>query len=103
MKFGKQILFAQEGAPMPYPEEQGDAMNEQSAPVQEQVPTEGQQNSEQQLIEVANQLVEMLLQQTNDPRVVMMILQTAMEILNQQAKSTAPVMQRHGGRLVRIR
>lgn len=93
MKFSKKILFAQEGAAMPAPEEQG-APAEQGAP---------QGNPEQQLQQMAGQLLDMLMQQIGDPQAVMAILQMAQEMLSQAAQPQAPVMQRQGGRLVRVK
>lgn len=72
-----------EGAPMP---------EEAGAPME-------QGRAEEQLAQLAQQLVEMLLQQIGDPNAVMMILQMAMEML-QDAAQQQPVFKK-GGKLVR--
>lgn len=73
-----------EGAPMP--EEAGAPMEQGSA--------------EEQMAQLAQQLLEMLLQQIGDPNAVMMILQMAMEMLQGAAQQSQPVF-RKGGKLVR--
>lgn len=100
MKFSKKILFAQEGAAMPAPEEQGAPAPKQGAPAEQGAP---QGNPEQQLQQMAGQLLDMLMQQIGDPQAVMAILQMAQEMLSQAAQPQAPVMQRQGGRLVRVK
>ena len=58
-----------------------------------QVPAQGapaQGGAEEQLAQLAQQLVEMLMQQIGDPNAVMAVLQMAMEML-QQAASQQPV------------
>ena len=72
-----------EGAPMP---------EEAGAPME-------QGGAEEQLAQLAQQLVEMLLQQIGDPNAVMIVLQTAMEML-QGAAQQQPVFKK-GGKLVR--
>lgn len=97
------ILFAQDGAAMPAPEEQGAPMGpeEQGAPAEGGAPAGG--SPEEQLQQIAGQLVEMLMQQIGDPQAVMAILQMAMEMLSQAAQQQAPAYQRMGGRLRRVK
>lgn len=70
----------------------------------EEVPVEGapmeQGGAEEQIAQLAQQLVEMLLQQIGDPNAVMMVLQMAMEMLQGAAQQSQPVF-RKGGKLVR--
>lgn len=81
---------------------------QQGGPVEaapaEEVPVEGapmeQGGAEEQMAQLAQQLVEMLLQQIGDPNAVMMILQMAMEMLQGAAQQSQPVF-RKGGKLVR--
>ena len=73
-----------EGAPMG-PEEGGAPMEQGGA--------------EEQMAQLAQQLLEMLLQQVGDPNAVMMILQMCMEML-QNAAQQQPVF-RKGGKLIR--
>lgn len=81
---------------------------QQGGPVEaapaEEVPMEGapmeQGSAEEQMAQLAQQLVEMLLQQIGDPNAVMMILQMAMEMLQGAAQQSQPVF-RKGGKLVR--
>lgn len=103
MKFSKKILFAQEGAAMPAPEEQGAPAPEQGAPAPEGQGAPQGGNPEQQLQQMAGQLLDMLMQQVGDPQAVMAILQMAEEMLAQAAQPQAPVMQRRGGRLIRVK
>lgn len=74
-----------EGAPMG-PEEGGAPMEQGGA--------------EEQMAQLAQQLLEMLLQQVGDPQAVMMILQMCMEMLQGAAQQQQPVF-RKGGKLVR--
>lgn len=73
----------------------------------EQVPVEGgapvQGGAEEQLAQVAQQLLQMLLQEIGDPNAVAAVLQMAMEMLQQVAQGggapqEAPVFKR-GGKL----
>ena len=81
---------------------------QQGGPVEaapaEEVPMEGapmeQGSAEEQMAQLAQQLVEMLLQQIGDPNAVMMVLQMAMEMLQGAAQQSQPVF-RKGGKLVR--
>lgn len=97
MKFSKKVLFAQEGAPMPAPEEQG-APVEGVAPA----PEAGAPSPEEQLQQIAGQLVDMLMQQIGDPQAVMIILQMAAEMVAQAVQPAEPQFRRMGGKLVRI-
>jgi hypothetical protein len=54
-------------------------------------------------MQVAQQLVEMLMQQIGDPAAVSAILQAALEMVEGAAQQQAPVYQRNGGRIRRIR
>jgi hypothetical protein len=60
----------------------------------EQVPMEGgapaQGGAEEQLAQIAQQLLQMLLQEVGDPNAVAAILQMAMEMLSQAAQSGVP-------------
>lgn len=81
---------------------------QQGGPVEaapaEEVPMDGapmeQGGAEEQMAQLAQQLVEMLLQQIGDPNAVMMVLQMAMEMLQSAAQQSQPVF-RKGGKLVR--
>lgn len=96
MKFSKKVLFAQEGAPMPAPEEA-------AAPGAEGAPVEGDAPSpEDQLQQVAGQLLDMLMQQVGDPQAVMAILQLAQEMLAQAAQPAEPQFRRQGGKIYRV-
>ena len=95
MKFNKKVLFMQEGGPMP--EEQGTPM-----PAETGAPAPAAQGGEDPVIGIAGQLVEMLMQQVNDPQMVMAILQAAMDMVAQAAQPAAPHFQRNGGKLQRI-
>ena len=88
-----QIKKFQEGGPMPA-----------EAPVEQGAPAQG--GAEEQLAQLAQQLVEMLLQQIGDPQAVMMVLQMAAEMLQgaaQQPVGAAPAegqaFMRKGGKL----
>lgn len=80
--------------------QEGGAVTE--APVTEQ-PQEQQATAEQAIQEFAAQLVEMLMQQVQDPAAVSAILQAALEMVEGAAQQQAPVYQRNGGRIRRIR
>ena len=65
----------------------------EAAPVQEGAPAEGGApagGAEEQLAQVAQQLVQMLLQEIGDPNAVAAVLQMAMEMLQQAAGGGAP-------------
>ena len=85
----------------------------EAAPVQEGAPAEGGApveggapagGAEEQLAQVAQQLVQMLLQEIGDPNAVAAVLQMAMEMLQQMAgggaPQEAPVFKR-GGKLMK--
>ena len=87
------IKAYQEGGPMPAAPEQG-------------APAQG--GAEEQLAQLAQQLVEMLMQQIGDPQAVMMVLQMAAEMLQgaaQQPVGAAPeegqAFMRKGGKLMK--
>jgi hypothetical protein len=86
----------------------------EAAPVQEGAPAEGGApveggapagGAEEQLAQVAQQLVQMLMQEIGDPNAVAAVLQMAMEMLQQMAQGggasqEAPVFRR-GGKLMK--
>lgn len=97
MKFSEKITKLQEGGPMP-------ADPAAQAPVEEGgAPAEAPQGGEEQLQQVAGQLVDMLMQQIGDPNAVMAILQMAAEMVAQAAQPAPPAYQCQGGRLVRVK
>lgn len=99
MKFA----FLQEGGPVPA---QDPAMAGGAPAAPEAAPAEAapQGNPEKALAQMAQQLVDMLMQQIGDPQAVMAVLQMAAEMVGQAAApQEAPAYQRQGGRLVRIR
>jgi hypothetical protein len=96
MKLSEKIMKLQEGGPMP-----AEAPAE-GAPVESGAPAEAPQGGEEQLQQIAGQLVDMLMQQIGDPQAVLAILQMAAEMVAQAAQP-APTYQRQGGRLVRVR
>ena len=67
------------------------------APMQE-APEQG--GMEEQLAQLAQQLVEMLMQQIGDPQAVAMVLQMALEMLQSGAQQSQPVFKK-GGKLSR--
>ena len=93
MKFSKKVLFMQEGGTMP---------DEQAAPVPADAGTPAPQGAEDPVMDIAGQLVEMLMQQVGDPQMVMAILQAAQEMVGQAAQPAAPQFQRRGGKICRI-
>lgn len=71
----------------------------EQAPV-EQAPVQG---GEEQLAQIATQLVQMLLQEVGDPNAVAAILQMALDVLSQAAQGGAPQEQpvfKKGGKIV---
>lgn len=70
----------QMGGPAPAPAE--------GAPVEGGAPAQG--GAEEQLAQVAEQLLQMLLQEIGDPNAVAAVLQMAMEMLQQSAGGGAP-------------
>lgn len=94
----KLIKRYQQGGPMEAAPVEGAPVEGAPMPEEAGAPME-QSRAEEQLAQLAQQLVEMLLQQIGDPNAVMMILQMAMEML-QSAAQQQPVFRR-GGKLVR--
>ena len=88
----------QEGGAMPAgaPEEQIPA--ESGAPEEAGTPAAG--GAEEQMAQMAQQLVEMLMQQIGDPQAVAAILQMALEMVSQAGQPQQPVYRR-GGQLIR--
>lgn len=86
--------FLQEGGAMPAedPAMQGGAPAPEGAP---------QGGAEEQMAAMAQQLVEMLMQQIGDPQAVAAILQMALEMVAGAAQQAAPVYQKLGGRVMR--
>lgn len=72
----------------------------EQAPVAQEAPVQG--GAEEQLAQVAQQLLQMLLQEIGDPNAVAAVLQMAMEMLSQAAQGgagapqEAPVFKRGG-------
>lgn len=81
-------------------QEGGQMPAEEAAP---QTPAEGAQaqGGDEAIMQVAQQLVEMLMQQIGDPQAVTAILQAALEMVASAAQEAQPTFQRKGGRLVR--
>ena len=92
----KLVKKFQQGGPV-------EAVPAEGAPVEE-APVEGgapeAAGAEEQMAQLAQQLLEMLLQQVGDPNAVMVILQMCMEMLQGAAQQQQPVFRR-GGKLVR--
>ena len=84
----------------------GGAMADPNAAPAEGAPVEGapaQGGAEEQLAQVAQQLLQMLLQEIGDPNAVAAVLQMAMEMLQQAAQGSAPQEQpvfKKGGKIV---
>lgn len=81
----------------------------EAAPVAEGAPVEGgapvQGGAEEQLAQVAQQLLQMLLQELGDPNAVAAVLQMALEMLMQTAQGgaqEAPVFKK-GGKLAKCK
>ena len=68
------------------------------APVEGGAPAQG--GAEEQLAQLAGQLVEMLLQQLQDPNAVMAVLEAAMQMLQESMGGGQPVF-RAGGKLAK--
>lgn len=94
------VKFLQEGGLMGDPAMQGAPV--EAAPAPESAPAQGAA-PEQAMQQLAGQLVEMLLQQVQDPAIVAQILQLALDMLSQAAAPAQPQFQRQGGRLVRVK
>lgn len=109
MKFSNRIMRFQEGGPMPAEDpamQEGAPMGPEGAPAEGGAPAGPEQGAgpEQQLQQMAGQLVEMLMQQIGDPQAVMAVLQMATEMVGQAAQGgPTPAYQKLGGRLVRVR
>ena len=75
----------------------------EQAPVAQEAPMRG--GAEEQLAQVAQQLLQMLLQEIGDPNAVAMVLQAALEMLSQASQGApqeAPVFKK-GGKLVKAK
>ena len=76
------------------------------APAPQAAPMEGRQaEAEEQIAQIAGQLLEMLLQELGDPNAVAMVLQAALEMLSQASQGApqeAPVFKK-GGKLVKAK
>ena len=83
--------YLQEGGAMPA---------EAPAAAPEAAPAGGQDEA---LMQVAQQLVDMLMQQIGDPQAVAAVLQAALELVAGAAEAQAPTYQRMGGSLKRVR
>lgn len=72
----------------------------EAAPVEAEAPVQGEQmGAEEQLAQIAQQLLQMLLQELGDPNAVAAVLQMCMEMLAQAAQPSAqeaPVFRRGG-------
>ena len=69
---------------------QAGGMAPEAAPV-EAAPVEGvQMGAEEQLAQVAEQLLQMLMQEIGDPNAIAAVLQMCMEMLSQAAQGGAP-------------
>lgn len=71
---------------------------EMGAPAEGGAPAQG--GAEEQLAQLAGQLVEMLLQQLQDPNAVMAVLEAAMQILQDSMGGEQPVFKK-GGKLAK--
>lgn len=81
--------------------QEGGAVEE--APVAEQ-PQEAQATGgDQAIMQVAQQLVSMLMEQVGDPQAVTAVLQAALEMVAGAAQEAQPTYQKLGGRLQRVR
>ena len=94
----KEIKFMQQGGPAPMPTEGASAGPEMSAPVEGGAPVQG--GAKEQLAQLAGQLVEMLLQQLQDPNAVMAVLEAAMQMLQESIGGGQPVFKK-GGKLAK--
>ena len=77
------------------------AMSAEGAPMEQGGAQAGR--AEEQLAQVAQQLLQMLLQEIGDPNAVAAVLQMAMEMLQQAAQGGAPQEQpvfRKGGKII---
>ena len=83
-----------------YLQEGGEMPAEAPAAAPEAAPAGGQDEA---LMQVAQQLVDMLMQQIGDPQAVAAVLQAALELVAGAAEAQAPTYQRMGGSLKRVR
>lgn len=83
------VKFLQEGGPMPA-QEQGGA----PAPAPQQGPGPEQ---------IAQEVLQMLLQQLGDPALVGQVLEICMAMLSEASQAPQPVYARQGGKFIRIR
>lgn len=90
----KQIKYMQQGGPMAAPEA---APAEGGAPAPEM---EGQMGAEDQMAQIAGQVLQSLLEAVQDPNVVMQVLELAMEMLQQSAAESQPRFKK-GGKLAK--
>ena len=106
--YAQNVRKFQQGGPMgPAPEDQGAPMPPEGGPAPEGGAPEG---GGDQLAQIAQQLVDMLMQQVGDPQAVAQILETALDMVQGGGQQGAPEPQegepvyRMGGRLAyRIR
>ena len=105
MKFNQNLMVRrfQEGGPMP--EEQGAPMGPEGAPAPEEqgAPAPQGGNPEEQLRQIAGDLVNQLMQAFQDPQAVAAVLQMALEMVSQAGAPAQPAFQRMGGKLVRVK
>ena len=92
MKF-KLLTKFQEGGEMP-----AEAQEPQAAPAEGQA-----SGAEEAMAQVAQQLVQQLMQAVGDPQAVAAILQMALEMVAGAAEQAQPTFQRNGGRIQRVR
>lgn len=85
----------QQGGPMAAPAAEAPA--EGAAPAPEM---QGQAGAEEQLAQLAGQLLEALLQQLQDPQAVMAVLEAAMQMLQESMGGGQPVF-KCGGKMVK--
>lgn len=86
------VKFLQEGGPMP--EEQGGAPVPAPAPAPEQGPAPEQ---------IAQEVLQMLLQQLGDPTLVGQVLEICLAMLSEAQQAPQPVYARQGGKFIRVR
>ena len=95
MKVSKKILsYLQEGGSMPAEDPAMAGGAPEAAPAQ---------GGDEALMQAAQQLVEMLMQQIGDPQAVTAVLQAALEMVAGAAQEAQPTYQKLGGRLQRVR
>lgn len=81
----------------------GPMAGSETAPVEGGAPApamEGQMGAEEQLAQLAGQLVEMLLQQLQDPNAVMAVLEAALQMVQEAAGQGQPIF-KQGGKLAK--